>query len=246
MKKVVLAYSGGLDTSCIVRWLKDRGFEVVAFLADLGQQGNLDLLRRRALETGASKVYIEDLKSEFIQDFIFPAIKANALYEGKYLLATALGRPLIAKTLVKIAREEAVSFLVENQRPEGSWISSFEVWGVTDTVSPLRDGKTALCALGLLGCKGDSKASKAVSRALNFLLKSHEARKKKKEKEYYMDYMPWSDTCMLMFFSKCLSYNCFSLRHGTLDCTYNYYTSIDSTHSTCYIPSKVNMTWCVK
>ncbi len=110
MKKVVLAYSGGLDTSCIVRWLKERGYEVICFVADLGQglgQGeSFEAIEERALAAGASKVYIRDLQEEFIHDFIIPALKANAVYEGKYLLGTALGRPLIAKYLVQIAHKE--------------------------------------------------------------------------------------------------------------------------------------------
>ena len=110
MKKVVLAYSGGLDTSCIARWLKDRGYEVICFMADLGQglgQGeNLEAIEARALAAGASRVYIKDLQDEFVEDFIIPALQANAIYEGKYLLATALGRPLIAKYLVQIAQKE--------------------------------------------------------------------------------------------------------------------------------------------
>jgi argininosuccinate synthase len=110
MKKVVLAYSGGLDTSCIVRWLKERGYEVICFVADLGQglgQGeSFEAIEERALCAGASKVYIRDLQDEFITDFIVPALKANAVYEGRYFLATALGRPLIAKYLVEIAHKE--------------------------------------------------------------------------------------------------------------------------------------------
>ncbi|MBM3251908.1 MAG: argininosuccinate synthase [Candidatus Omnitrophica bacterium] len=106
MKKVVLAYSGGLDTSCCVRWLKDKGFDVVCFMADLGQGENFKLLKKRAIKTGASKVYVKDLKNEFVKDFILPTLKANAIYEGKYYLATALGRPLITKYLVDIAHKE--------------------------------------------------------------------------------------------------------------------------------------------
>lgn len=109
MKKVVLAYSGGLDTSCIVRWLKDRGDEVICFVADLGQGESFEVIEKRALAAGASKVYIRNLQEEFIDDFIIPALKANAVYEGKYLLATALGRPLIAKYLVQIAHKEKAS-----------------------------------------------------------------------------------------------------------------------------------------
>ena len=110
MKKVVLAYSGGLDTSCIVRWLREQGNEVICFVADLGQglgKGeDFTAIENRALAAGASKVYIKDLQDEFVEDFILPALKANAIYEGKYLLATALGRPLIAKYLVQVAHKE--------------------------------------------------------------------------------------------------------------------------------------------
>ncbi|MFZ2603710.1 MAG: argininosuccinate synthase [Candidatus Omnitrophota bacterium] len=110
MKKVVLAYSGGLDTSCIVRWLKEKGYEVICFMADLGQglgKGeNIQAIEQRAYASGALKVYVKDLQDEFVEDFVVPALKANAVYEGKYLLATALGRPLIAKHLVEIAHKE--------------------------------------------------------------------------------------------------------------------------------------------
>jgi len=110
MKKVVLAYSGGLDTSCIVKWLSEQGLEVVCFMADLGQgmgKGeDIAAIEKRAFAAGATKVYIKDLQDEFVDDFIVPALKANAIYEGKYLLATALGRPLIAKYLVEIAHKE--------------------------------------------------------------------------------------------------------------------------------------------
>ncbi|MDD5432616.1 MAG: argininosuccinate synthase [Candidatus Omnitrophica bacterium] len=110
MKKVVLAYSGGLDTSCIVRWLKDKDYDVICFMADLGQglgKGeDISAIEKRAFAAGASKVYVKDLQDEFVEDFIVPSLKANAIYEGKYLLATALGRPLIAKYLVEIAHKE--------------------------------------------------------------------------------------------------------------------------------------------
>lgn len=119
-KKVVLAYSGGLDTSCIVHWLKDRNYEVVAFLADLGQEEDLQALKQRALKTGAVKVVVEDARREFIKDFIFPAIKANAVYEGSYLLATALGRPLIAKKLVEVAHKEKATAIAHGCTGKGN------------------------------------------------------------------------------------------------------------------------------
>lgn len=103
-KKVVLAYSGGLDTSIIISWLKENyGCEVIAVAGDVGQADELEGLEAKALATGASKYYCADCKEEFVKDFIFPAVKANAMYEGKYLLGTSLARPIIAKKLVDIA-----------------------------------------------------------------------------------------------------------------------------------------------
>jgi argininosuccinate synthase len=130
MKKVVLAYSGGLDTSCIVRWLKEQDYEVVCFVADLGQGlGGEDLgaIERRALAAGASKVYIKDLQDEFVQDFVLPALKAGAVYEGKYFLATALGRPLIAKYLVDIAHKEKAGSIAHGCTGKGNDQVRFEV-----------------------------------------------------------------------------------------------------------------------
>jgi len=124
MKKVVLAYSGGLDTSCIIRWLKGKGYEVICFMADLGQglgQGeDLDAIESRAFAAGASKVYIKDLQDEFVEDFVLPALQANAVYEGKYLLATALGRPLIAKYLVQIAHKEKADTIAHGCTGKGN------------------------------------------------------------------------------------------------------------------------------
>ena len=148
MKKVVLAYSGGLDTSCIVRWLKERGYEVICFVADLGQglgQGeSFEAIEARALAAGASKVYIRDLQEEFIKDFIVPALKANAIYEGKYLLATALGRPLIAKYLVQIAHKEKATAVAHGCTGKGNDQVRLEVAvGILDPrleiIAPVRD-----------------------------------------------------------------------------------------------------------
>jgi len=131
MKKVVLAYSGGLDTSCIVKWLVDKGYQVVCFVADLGQglgQGeDLDAIEERAEAAGASEVYIKDLQDEFVEDFCIPALKANAIYEGKYLLATALGRPLIAKHLVQIAHKEKADAIAHGCTGKGNDQVRFEV-----------------------------------------------------------------------------------------------------------------------
>ena len=105
MSRVVLAYSGGLDTSVCVKWLTQRGHDVIAFMADVGQGGDFAKLSRRARGAGASRVVVHDLTVEFARDFVMPALQANAVYEGKYLLATALSRPLIAKHLVDVAHQ---------------------------------------------------------------------------------------------------------------------------------------------
>ncbi|MFH1247900.1 MAG: argininosuccinate synthase [Candidatus Omnitrophota bacterium] len=148
MKKVVLAYSGGLDTSCIVRWLKEKGYLVICFIADLGQglgKGeDLQAIEDRALSAGASKVYIKDLQDEFINDFIIPALKANAIYEGKYLLATALGRPLIAKYLVQIAHKEKAASVAHGCTGKGNDQVRIEVTaGILDPaleiIAPVRE-----------------------------------------------------------------------------------------------------------
>ncbi|MFA5369282.1 MAG: argininosuccinate synthase [Candidatus Omnitrophota bacterium] len=111
MKKIVLAYSGGLDTSVAIKWLKDRGFDVIACLVDVGQKGDFKKARQKALKIGAVKVCVVDAKDEFVKDFIFPALKADAVYEGKYFLATALSRPLIAKVLSWVAGKEKAKFV---------------------------------------------------------------------------------------------------------------------------------------
>ncbi|RJP28199.1 MAG: argininosuccinate synthase [Candidatus Omnitrophota bacterium] len=148
MKKVVLAYSGGLDTSCIVKWLTLRGYDVVCFVADLGQGlgsgEDLKAIEKRAFSAGASKVYIKDLQEEFIDDYILPALKANAIYEGKYLLATALGRPLIAKHLVDLAHKEKASYVAHGCTGKGNDQVRFEVSvGILDPgleiIAPVRE-----------------------------------------------------------------------------------------------------------
>ncbi|HUT25163.1 MAG TPA: argininosuccinate synthase [Sumerlaeia bacterium] len=135
VRKCVLAYSGGLDTSVIIRWLiENYGCEVVAFSADLGQGEDLKPLRARAVETGASKIVIKDLRREFARDFLTPAIHANALYEGKYPLATSLGRPLIAKWLVEVAKAEGADAVAHGCTGKGNDQVRFEV--VTAALAP--------------------------------------------------------------------------------------------------------------
>ena len=128
MAKIVLAYSGGLDTSIIIPWLKENyGYEVIAMVADLGQGEELAPLREKALKTGASKIYIEDVKREFVEDYIFPTLKAGAIYEGKYLLGTSMARPLIAKKMVEIARKEGAEAVAHGATGKGNDQVRFEL-----------------------------------------------------------------------------------------------------------------------
>jgi argininosuccinate synthase len=128
MAKVVLAYSGGLDTSIIIPWLKENyGYEVIAMAADLGQGEELEPLREKAIKTGASKIYIEDLQEEFMTDFIYPTLQAGAVYEGKYLLGTSFARPLIAKKLVEIAEQEGAVAIAHGATGKGNDQVRFEL-----------------------------------------------------------------------------------------------------------------------
>ncbi|MDA8211033.1 MAG: argininosuccinate synthase, partial [Clostridia bacterium] len=128
MKKVVLAYSGGLDTSIIIPWLKENyGYEVIAMAADLGQGEELEPLNEKAIKTGASKLYIEDVQKEFVEEFIWPTLKAGAIYEGKYLLGTSFARPLIAKRLVEIARKEGAEAIAHGATGKGNDQVRFEL-----------------------------------------------------------------------------------------------------------------------
>ena len=129
VNKVVLAYSGGLDTSVIIPWLKENyeGCEVIAVCADLGQGDELDAVEAKAYKSGASKVFIKDLKREFIENYIFPTLKAGAVYEGKYLLGTSFARPLIAKALVEIAEQEGADAIAHGATGKGNDQVRFEL-----------------------------------------------------------------------------------------------------------------------
>jgi len=128
IEKVVLAYSGGLDTSVILRWLKETyNCEVVCFAADVGQAEELGGLEEKALATGASKLYVEDLRDEFARDFVFTAVKANAVYEGIYLMGTSLARPLIAKKHIEIARKEGAQAVAHGATGKGNDQVRFEL-----------------------------------------------------------------------------------------------------------------------
>jgi argininosuccinate synthase len=116
-----------LDTSCILKWLKDRGLDVIAYIADVGQGDDFEEARTKALSVGASEVYVEDLKREFVTDYIFPAFSANALYEGRYLLGTSLARPLIAKRQIEIAAAERAQYVSHGATGKGNDQVRFEL-----------------------------------------------------------------------------------------------------------------------
>ena len=149
-KKVVLAYSGGLDTSVIVRWLIETyGCEVIAFAADVGQKEELEGLEEKAINTGAGKIYIEDLQEEFVKDFVFPALRANAVYEGRYLLGTSLARPLIAKKQIEIARKEGADAVCHGATGKGNDQVRFEMTYMAlepdiKIISPWKDDRWTL------------------------------------------------------------------------------------------------------
>ena len=145
MAKVVLAYSGGLDTSVCLKWLEEeKGLDVITFSADLGQGLDFGKLREKALKSGAKKVYIEDMKEIFLREYVFPSLKAGARYEGKYLLGTALGRPLIAKRVVEIAEKEGAEFVSHGCTGKGNDQVRFELsFGALNpslkVIAPLRE-----------------------------------------------------------------------------------------------------------
>ncbi len=128
IKKIVLAYSGGLDTSVMLRWLKDNyGCEVVCYCADVGQGAEMEGLEAKSLETGASKLYIEDLREEFVREYVWTAVKANAVYEGVYLMGTSLARPVIAKRQIEIAQKEGADAVAHGATGKGNDQVRFEL-----------------------------------------------------------------------------------------------------------------------
>src|SRR5580698_3909617 len=143
--KIVVAYSGGLDTSVILKWIKDTyTAEVIAFCADIGQEEELDGLEEKALRTGASKCYVDDLQEEFARDFIFPMFQASAIYENQYFLGTSIARPLIAKRMVEIARKEKASAVAHGATGKGNDQVRFELTAAAlapalEVIAPWRD-----------------------------------------------------------------------------------------------------------
>ncbi len=145
VKKVVLAYSGGLDTSVIVKWLQDKyGCEVITYTADLGQNEELEPIKEKALKVGATKAYVEDIREEFLEDYVMKAFKFGALYEGKYPLATALGRPLITKKMIEIAKKEGADAIAHGSTGKGNDQVRFDVSAVAlkpdiKVIAPVRE-----------------------------------------------------------------------------------------------------------
>src|SRR5512139_3287083 len=188
-EKVVLAYSGGLDTSVILKWLIERGFEVVAFVADVGQHDDFEKVREKALKVGASKVYVKDLKEEFVTDFIFPAFKANALYEGRYLLGTALARPLIAKHQIAVAAREQAQYVSHGATGKGNDQVRFELtyyalnpkikiiapWKTPEFLAQFKGRSDLLAYAAEHGIEVQATAKKPYSEDENLLHISHEA-----------------------------------------------------------------------
>ena len=143
MKKIILAYSGGLDTSVCVKWLTNKGYYVIAVLADLGQGANWAVLKKRAISAGAKKVYFSDLKQRFVENFVLPCLKVEGVYQG-YYLATALGRPLIAEEIVRIAHQEKAEYVAHGCTGKGNDQIRFELsWKILEpklkVIAPLRE-----------------------------------------------------------------------------------------------------------
>jgi len=145
-EKVVLAYSGGLDTSAILKWLIDKGYEVICFIGDVGQEDDFEKAKAKALEIGACKVYVEDLKKDFVEKYIFEGLKSNAVYEGKYLLGTSFARPLIAKKQIEIAKLEGTNIVAHGATGKGNDQVRFEMVYMqlmpeVEIISPWKDSE---------------------------------------------------------------------------------------------------------
>ena len=145
VRKVALAYSGGLDTSVILKWLQDTyACEVVTFTADIGQGEELDVVRPKAQALGVKEIFIDDLREEFVRDFVFPMFRANALYEGEYLLGTSIARPLIAKRLVEIARRTGCDAIAHGATGKGNdqvrfELGAYALWPAVKVIAPWRE-----------------------------------------------------------------------------------------------------------
>jgi len=188
-KKVILAYSGGLDTSVILKWLENKGYEVIAYVANVGQNEDFEAIRAKAIATGATKVYVEDLHREFVTDYIFPAMQGNALYEGTYLLGTAVARPVIAKRQIEIAMKEGTNIVSHGATGKGNDQVRFEfgyyaLMPNVEIISPWKDqeflnefkGRTDMINYAeKYGIPVKASISKSYSEDENLLHISHEA-----------------------------------------------------------------------
>jgi argininosuccinate synthase len=187
--KIVLAYSGGLDTSVILKWFIEEGYEVVAYIADVGQEEDFKAAREKAENIGASAVYVEDLKKEFVTDYIFPAIKSQAIYEGRYLLGTSVARPIIAKRQIEIAEKENAQFVSHGATGKGNDQVRFELsyyalnpdikvlapWKMDSFLTRFKGRTDMLNYADQYGIPVKASRSKPYSEDDNFLHISHEA-----------------------------------------------------------------------
>ncbi len=188
-KKVVLAYSGGLDTSVILKWLIDKGYDVVAYVADVGQGDDFGKVKSKALKVGAKSVYVEDLKGEFVSDFVFRALKCNAIYEGRYLMGTSIARPIIAKRQVEIARREKTNVVSHGATGKGNDQVRFELtymtlmpdaeiiapWKEDDFLAAFQGRADMLAYAAKNGIDVDATKKKPYSSDENIMHKSFEA-----------------------------------------------------------------------
>lgn len=188
-KKIVLAYSGGLDTSVILKWFLEQDYEVIAYLADVGQKEDFKAAEEKALKIGASKVYVEDLKEEFVTDYIVPSIQANAIYENRYMLGTAVARPLISKRQIEIARQEGASYVSHGATGKGNDQVRFELsyyalnpeikvlapWKMSEFLNRFRGRSDMLNYADQYGIPVTATRKKPYSEDENLLHISHEA-----------------------------------------------------------------------
>ncbi len=187
--RVVLAYSGGLDTSVILSWLIDEGYDVICFIADMGQDEDLNAAKEKAIECGAIKFYLEDLREEFVTDFIFQALKGNAMYENRYLLGTSIARPLIAKKQIEIAQKENAKYVAHGSTGKGNDQVRFELsyyaldptihviapWKITKYLQQFQGRSDMLNYAEQKGIPVKASISKPYSEDGNLMHLSHEA-----------------------------------------------------------------------